>query len=151
MNAFQPSNSYFLFLHKMFWEALVKYISLQCRIHPFFGRTVFLKLRIGWFSDTPKPSIIEAECPKISDVQCIWGRIFESLEKSFVSQVFVDYISFRFYVKHTWKNIFLGAHTVQTVPKYIWMRHCPVTCTWNKFLRSTLEKRSSEQLLKIDR
>ena len=75
--------------------------------------------------------MIVAECPKIFDVQCIWGRIFVSLEKIFVFQVLVDYISFSFNVKYIRKKLqeifwahFLGAHTVKTVPKYIWMRHC---------------------------
>ena len=31
-----------------------------------------------------KDWIIVTECPKISNVQCIWGRIFESLENIFV-------------------------------------------------------------------
>ena len=39
---------------------------------------------------------------------------------------------FSFYMKYTWKKcyknifgcIFLGAYTIQTVPKYIWMGHC---------------------------
>ena len=42
-------------------------------------------------------------------------------------KVYVDYISFSFYVKYLWKKcykdffgrIFLGIHSVQTVPKYI--------------------------------
>ena len=28
--------------------------------------------------------MIVAECPKIIDVQCCWGKIFESLEKIFI-------------------------------------------------------------------
>ena len=27
--------------------------------------------------------------------------------------------------KNFFERILLGGHTVQTVPKYIWMRHCP--------------------------
>ena len=58
--------------------------------HPnVFGHTVFLKLRIGWFSDTQKSLVVVAECPKLFDVQCIWGRIFVSLEKIFV---FIKYL-----------------------------------------------------------
>ena len=52
----------------------VTFIALQCCIQMFFRHTIFLKLRIGQFSDTQKPLIIVAECPKIFDVQCIWGR-----------------------------------------------------------------------------
>ena len=68
--------------------------------------------------------MVVAECPKIFDIQCIWRRIFVSLEKKS--------FSFSFYMKYIWKkgyknfvwHIFLGAHTVQMVPKYIWMWHC---------------------------
>ena len=38
----------------------------------------------GYFSDTQKPPMVVAECPKIFDVQCIRGRIFVSLENIFV-------------------------------------------------------------------
>ena len=53
----------------------------QCRIHMFFEHTVFLKLRIGWFSDTRNPSMVVVEGPRIFDVQCIWGRILCLLKK----------------------------------------------------------------------
>ena len=51
--------------------------------------------------------------------------------KCFCFEVFLAYTSFNFYVKYTWKKcyknffgcLFLGAHTAQTVPKYICMRH----------------------------
>ena len=107
------------------------HVLLQCRIQTFFGHTFFLKLRIGQFSDTQKPPWVAGECPKKFDVQCIWGRIFVSWKDSRF-KVFLDYISFSFYVKliskKGYKNffgrIFFGAHTVQTVPKYIWMRRC---------------------------
>ena len=59
----------------------------QCRIQAFFVHINFLKFSIGQFSDTQKPPIIVAECPKIFDVQCIWGRTFESLEKIFVLSI----------------------------------------------------------------
>ena len=63
---------------------------------------IFLKLRIGYLCNTPKPPIIVVGCPKISFVQCIWGRIFEPLGK----KSFLEYVSFGFYLKHIWKNIF---------------------------------------------
>ena len=56
----------------------------QCRIQTFYGHTVFLKLRIGQFSDTQNPLMVVAESPKIFDVQDIWGRVFVCLEKIFV-------------------------------------------------------------------
>ena len=65
-------------------KKLCKMDTHQCHILTFFGDTVFLKLRIGQFSDTQKPLMVVAECPKIFDVQCIWGRIFVSPEKIFV-------------------------------------------------------------------
>ena len=34
----------------------------------FFGHTVFMNLRIGYFSDTQEPSMVVAEDPKIFDV-----------------------------------------------------------------------------------
>ena len=45
----------------------------------------------------------------------------------------MDYISFSFYVKYIWKKcyknflgaFFLGANTVQTVPKHIWIQQWP--------------------------
>ena len=73
-----------------------------------------------------------AEEAKTFDVQCIWGRIFVSLEKIFVFKYLQTiYISFSFYVKCIWESVrrtflkafFLGAHTIQAVPKYIWMQH----------------------------
>ena len=65
------------------WLSIVLHYSAASR--RFLGILfVFLKLRIGYFSDTPKPPIIVAECPKIFDVQCISERILESLEKIFV-------------------------------------------------------------------
>ena len=59
-------------------------IKKQQNSATFSGLTIFLKLRIGEFSDTQKPPMVVAECSKIFDVQCIWGRIFVSLEKIFV-------------------------------------------------------------------
>ena len=75
--------------HPNYFARLVPEIGLfskvcQFHIRTVFGHTVFLKLRIGQFSDTPKPPIIVAECSKISDFQWIQGRIFESLENFFV-------------------------------------------------------------------
>ena len=93
----------------------------------FFGHTVFLKLRIRSFSDTQKTPIIVAGSPKIFHVQCIWGRIFEPLKKIFVFKYSYTILHlYSFYMKNIWKKcyknffgcIFLGAHTVQTVPKY---------------------------------
>ena len=51
---------------------------------------------------------------------------------------FVDYISFSFEVKYIWKKcynnffrcIFLGARTIKTVPKHIWMRHWSTSRLW---------------------
>ena len=82
--------------------------------------------------------MVLADGPKIFDVHCIWRSIILSLEKIFV---FKNYISFRFYVKYIWKKcyknffgyIFLGAHTVQKVPKYIWMRHC-IEFKWERII-----------------
>ena len=53
------------------------------------------------------------------------------LLKGFLFLIFTDYISFSFYMKYIWKICcwnffgcnFLSAHTIQTVPKYIWMQH----------------------------
>ena len=62
----------------------MQYCTLcQCRIQKCFRDNVYLKLRIGWLRDTQKPPMVVAECPKLFDVQCIWGRIFVSLEKIF--------------------------------------------------------------------
>ena len=63
---------------------MLEVLSVQCRIQTFFGHTVFLKLKIGYFSDTQKNLMVVAEFPKIFDVQCIWGRIFVSLERILV-------------------------------------------------------------------
>ena len=35
-------------------------------------------------SDTPNPPVIVAEFQKLFDIQCIWGRIFVSLENAFI-------------------------------------------------------------------
>ena len=54
-------------------------------LHPdVFWAFRFLKLGMGYFSDTQKAPTVVAECPKILDVQSIWGRIFVSLENIFV-------------------------------------------------------------------
>ena len=53
-------------------------------------------------------------------------------------------ISFSFYIKHSWKKYqknflgsnFLGAHTIQTLPKCVWIRHWVGICIiimWTKF------------------
>ena len=81
------------FFSRFFWQ-------LHCRIQMFFGHTVFLKLRIGQFSDTQNPPMVLAECQKIFDVSCIRGRIFVSLEKILI-----------------FGGIFLATHTIQTIPK----------------------------------
>ena len=50
--------------------------------------------------------------------ECIWGRIIVSW-KYFCFQVFVDYISFRFYVKYIWKKCYkniLGAFFWAPIP-----------------------------------
>ena len=50
--------------------------------HPeFIWAYRFLKVKL---SDTPKLTMVAAECSKIFDVQCMGGRIFVSLEKIFV-------------------------------------------------------------------
>ena len=56
-------------------------LASSASFQTFFGHTNFLKLRIGYFSDTPNPPIVVVEVPKISIVQCIWGRIFVSIGK----------------------------------------------------------------------
>ena len=62
----------------------MQYCTLcQYRIQKCFRDNVYLKLRIGWLRDTQKAPMVVAECPKLFDVQCIWGRIFVSLEKIF--------------------------------------------------------------------
>ena len=43
-------------------------------------------------SDTQNPPIIAAECLKIFDVQCVSGRVFESLEKILVFKPFSTYV-----------------------------------------------------------
>ena len=132
-------------LEKHLWNTF----SLQWCIHRAYRLLEVKDWIVKWYPQTPN------NCSWVSknilcsmhlgkDIRVSWIKIF--------FWVFVDYIWFRFYVKHIWKNIFLG---VQTVPKYIWMQHCPVsggwnpaTCTWNKkFPKGTL--RWSEQLLKI--
>ena len=50
------------------WKSFKSGNNMQYRIQTFIGHTVFLKLRIGQFSDTQKPPIVVAECPKIFDV-----------------------------------------------------------------------------------
>ena len=72
-------------LHSFWIGCLLCCITVSAASRRFLGISlVFLKLRIGYFSDTPKLPIIVAECPNIFDVQCIWERIFESLENIFV-------------------------------------------------------------------
>ena len=62
-----------------------RFIEIQTVPHPgFFGHTVFLKLRIGYFSDTQKLPMVVTEAPNIFNVQCIWGKIFVSLKKILV-------------------------------------------------------------------
>ena len=72
-----------LFLFSCF-RLCITFFSVQCRIQTFFGHTIFLKLRIGQFSDTQKTPMFVIQCPKICDVQCIQGSIFVSLEKTFL-------------------------------------------------------------------
>ena len=67
-------------------------VSFQCHIQTFFGNPIFLKLRIGQFSDTPKSPM------RLGKDICISSR-------DFCFQVFVDYISFRFYMKYIWKKV----------------------------------------------
>ena len=53
--------------------------------HPdVFWAYPFLEVKDWIIRDTKKPPITVAECSKILDVQCIWGRVFVSLEKTFV-------------------------------------------------------------------
>ena len=77
----------------------------QCRIQMFSGHTVFLKLRIGQFSDTQKPPMVVAEGLKIFDVQWIWRRIFVSFKKIFDFK-YSQTISFTFYVNYVWKKCY---------------------------------------------
>ena len=75
--------------------------------------------------------MVVAEGPKIFNIQCVSEGYLCLLKRFFCFQVFVDYISFSFYVKYIWKkcyknffrHIVLGVHTIQMVPKYIWMQH----------------------------
>ena len=90
-----------------------------------FGHTVFLKLKIGLVISNTR-SMVVAEGLKLFHVQCIWGRVFVSLGKIFVFK----YPQTIFHLVFTWnvyekdvKRTFLGAQTVQMVPKYIWMWH----------------------------
>ena len=72
--------------------------------------------------------MVVAGCPKILDAQCIWGRIFLSLEKIFVFKYSIKTISSSFDMKYMCGksvtrtflvNFFGGAYTVQMVPKYM--------------------------------
>ena len=114
----------------------------QCRTQTFLGHTVFLKLTIGQFSDTQNPPIVVAECPKMFDIQCIWGRIFESLENIFVfkcSQTIFIQVLGEIYMEKVLQELFwvhfLGIYTFQTVPKHIWLRHCGVALQKKAFLK----------------
>ena len=55
--------------------------------------------------------MVVAECPKMFDVQCIWGWIFVSLENDFCFLVFAEYISFSFlreiYMEKVLQELFL--------------------------------------------
>ena len=77
---------------------IILYMTIQCSIQTFFGHTDFLKLRIGQFSDTPNLPKVVAAGPKIFHVQCIWGRIFVSIEKIYVFRL-NDFVSYSFYLK----------------------------------------------------
>ena len=93
-----------------FYQLQRQYLTgVQSHVKRFFGHTVFLKLRIGQFSDTQKPSVAAAECPKIFDIKCIWGKIFVSLAKIFVfkySQTIFHLVFMRnmYMWKKCWKN-----------------------------------------------
>ena len=85
---------------------------LLCRFsQTFFGRTVFLKLSIGQFSDTQNPPVIVAECPKIFDVQCLWGRI-SSLLKRFlflsIHRLYFIQVLHKIYMEKSVTRTFLG-------------------------------------------
>ena len=95
-----------------------KQIDKQCHIETFFEHIFFLKSRIGQFSDSKKSPMTVAERPKIFDVQCIWLRIFVSLEKIFVFK-YLQTISFSFYVKYIWEKCykkFLGCIFCAPIP-----------------------------------
>ena len=67
------------------YKHIITYSNIQqCCIQMLFGHAVFFKLRVGQFSDAQKPPMVVAEFPKLFDVQCIWGRIFASLQNVFV-------------------------------------------------------------------
>ena len=52
--------------------------------HPdVFGAHRFLEVKDWIVKKNQKTSMVVAEGPKIFNVQCIWGRIFVSLEKVF--------------------------------------------------------------------
>ena len=73
--------------------------------------------------------MVVTECLKIFNVQCIWGRILCLLKRLLLlsRKLYFIYILHEIYmakVTRTFLDLFfLGAHTIQTVPKYIWMQH----------------------------
>ena len=114
-------------MHHQFDASKKQHLPLQCCIQMFFGHTILLMLRIGQFSDTQKPQIVVAECPKIFDVQCIWGRIFVSLEKIFVFkylQTIFNLVSTSNICAKSVAKTFLGTFFWCIYHSSIWMWHC---------------------------
>ena len=114
----------------------IKNQSFQCRIWTFFGHTVFLKLRIGQFSDTPtSPSPPRLQLSQLSfqnylmfnafgeGYVCLLKMLFLRICRlyfiQFLREVYMEKV-----LHELFGVLFLGAHAVQTVPKYISMRHC---------------------------
>ena len=64
MRAFIISTDCYPF-HSLQFEIV---ILSQCRFQIFYGQTVFLKLVIGWFSDTQDHSMMGTEDPKTVDI-----------------------------------------------------------------------------------
>ena len=72
--------------------------------HPeFIWAYRFLKVKL---SDTPKLTMVAAECSKIFDVQCMgrWGEGYLCLLKRFLFLTIRRLYSFSFYVKYVYKK-----------------------------------------------
>ena len=82
---FSHRRSTYTLIKKLKYFHVQHIFAMQCHIQLFFGHTIYLTLKVGWFSDTQKSPMAVAEFPRLFDVQCIRGRILCLLKMFFFS------------------------------------------------------------------
>ena len=118
---------------------LAKLCHWQCWTQSIFGDTIYCKLRLGTCKAPPPPPppwwglrgwnfliLITLDCLK----RCFWEK---NHIKLFIYYIYLLKLLLK-NVEEIFGQIFLGAHSTETVSKHVWVCHCLTVFQFENYL-----------------